>query len=100
MLHRRGGLERLQGIDDQMYITGQPGNENGNAGWNVCRMAEKVSVQKSGRLEELVKQRFTPEGKAERVAKALAALYQEEPIGLSPEEWKWVAEEADLEDQS
>ena len=62
-------------------------------------MAENISAPKSARLEALVKQRFTPEGKAARVAKALAALYQEEPIKLSPEEWKWVAEDADLEDQ-
>jgi len=62
-------------------------------------MAENISAPKSARLEELVKQRFAPEGKAARVAKALAALYQEEPIKLSPEEWKWVAEDADLEDQ-
>ncbi len=62
-------------------------------------MAENISTPKSARLEEMVKQRFTPDGKAERVAKALAALYQEEPIKLSPEEWKWVAEDPDLEDQ-
>ncbi len=61
-------------------------------------MAENISAQKSARLEELIKQRFTPEGKAERVARARAALHQEEPIKLSPEEWKWVAEDADLED--
>ena len=50
--------------------------------------------------KKLVKQRFTPEGKAGRVAKALAALHQEQLIKLSPEEWKWVAEDADLEDRS
>ncbi len=61
-------------------------------------MAESISTSKPARLEDLAKQRFTPEGKAERVAKALAALYQEEPIKLSPEEWKWIAESADLED--
>ena len=62
-------------------------------------MAKNISAQKSARLEELIKQRFAPEGKAERVGKALAALYQEETIKLSPEEWKWVAQDADLEDQ-
>ena len=50
-------------------------------------------------LVELVKQRFTPEGKVERVAKARAAFHREQPIKLSPEEWKWVAEDVDLEDQ-
>ncbi len=62
-------------------------------------MSENTSTQKPERLEELIKQRFTPEGKEERVAKALAALYQEEPIHLSREEWKWMAEDAELEDQ-
>ncbi len=63
-------------------------------------MAEKTSAQKSERLEELVKQRFTPEGKAERVAKALSALHQEETIKLSPEEWRWVAEDPEFENLS
>jgi hypothetical protein len=63
-------------------------------------MARKTSAQGSRGLQELVRQRFSPEGKAERVAKALAALHQEQPIKLSPEQWKWVAEDADLEDQS
>lgn len=62
-------------------------------------MAEKLSAQKSAKLQELIKQQFPLEGKSERVAKALAALYQEELIKLSPEEWKWVAEDTDLEDQ-
>ena len=69
-------------------------------GYNTCCMGENISAERSARLEELVKQRFTREDKAERVAKALTALYQEEPIKLSPTEWKWVAEDADLEDQS
>jgi len=63
-------------------------------------MAEKISATKLPRLEELVKQRFTPEGKAERVSKARAALDQEPAIKLSPEEWKWVAEDVDLEGRS
>lgn len=62
-------------------------------------MSDSTSTQKSARLEELIKQRFPTEGKAERVAKALAALHQEESIRLSPEEWKWVAEDVALEDQ-
>jgi hypothetical protein len=69
-------------------------------GYNGCPMGENISAEKSARLEELLKQRFAREGKAERVAKALAALYQEEPIKLSPVEWKWVAEDAQFEDQS
>jgi hypothetical protein len=33
------------------------------------------------------------------VAKGLAALHQEERIKLTPEQWKWVAEDPELEDQ-
>ncbi|MGH9691698.1 MAG: hypothetical protein ACRD4C_11555 [Candidatus Acidiferrales bacterium] len=47
-----------------------------------------------------MKQRFTPKGKSERVANALAALHREQPIKLSLEDWKWVAEDADLQDQT
>jgi len=62
-------------------------------------MSENTSIEKTARLEKLIKQRFPAEGKAERVAKALAALHQEESIKLRPEEWKWVAEDVELEDQ-
>lgn len=51
------------------------------------------------RLEALKRTRFTPESKDERVAKSLAALNQEESIHLTPGEWRWVAEDIDLEDQ-
>ncbi len=63
-------------------------------------MAEKIRATKpSPSLAELIRQRFDPEGKRDRVAKGLAALHQEEPIKLTPEQWKSVAEDADLEDQ-
>jgi len=63
-------------------------------------MDEKVSVPRpSPRLEELIRKRFPPEGRAERMARALAALQQNTPIRLTPEQWKWVAEDPDLADQ-
>jgi len=65
-------------------------------------MAEDIETRHlagRARLEELVKRRFPPDGKEGRVERARAALYQEQPIKLSPEEWKWVAEDLDLEDQ-
>jgi hypothetical protein len=63
-------------------------------------MDEKVSVpSRSARLEELMRQRFPVEGKVERIARALAALHQDEPIHLTPKQWRWVAEDPDLEDQ-
>jgi len=63
-------------------------------------MAENIRATKPlPPLAELMRQRFDPEGKPDRVAKGLAALHQEEPIKLTPAQWKWVAEDLDLEDQ-
>ncbi len=53
----------------------------------------------SARLEALKKQKFTTEGRQERIAIALAALYQETTIHLPTEEWRRIAEDSDLEDQ-
>ena len=55
--------------------------------------------QHSSKLEELKKRRFTDEGKDERIARSLAALNQQTSIHLSPEEWKLIAEDPDIEDQ-
>ena len=49
-------------------------------------------------LREFLRKQFTPEDKTERLSRALAALNEEERIKLSPEQWKWVAEDADLEE--
>ena len=51
-------------------------------------------------LQEMVQKQFTADDKAERVSRALAALNEDEPIKLSPEQWRWVAEDVDLEEQS
>jgi hypothetical protein len=48
-------------------------------------------------LQEFVRKQFPPEAKDQRVSRALAALHEEERIKLSPEQWKWVAEDPDLE---
>jgi hypothetical protein len=58
-------------------------------------MDDKKSLpNRSPRLEELI-----PEGKAERIARALAALNQDATIHLAPEQWRWIAEDPDFEDQ-
>ena len=49
-------------------------------------------------LQEFLREQFPPEGKPQRVSLALEALNEEEKIQLSPEQWRWVAEDADLED--
>ena len=48
----------------------------------------------------MLRKQFAPGAKADRVSRAQAALNKEERIKLSPEQWKWVAEDADLEDPS
>lgn len=53
----------------------------------------------TSRLEQLKRVRFTPENKAERVTRSLAALDQVEHIHLTPSEWRFVAEDPDIEDQ-
>lgn len=53
-------------------------------------------------LLEMIRKRFPPEGKAERVARSLAALAEAqkaEPIKLSHEDWKIIAENDDLLEQ-
>jgi hypothetical protein len=62
-------------------------------------MHTKTAEKAPRRLSKLAaskKKHFTPEGKAERVAKALAALHQDQPIRLSAEEWKRAVEEGDV----
>jgi hypothetical protein len=49
-------------------------------------------------LERLIRLRFPPQNKAERVARGLAALYQEPGTRLSKAQWKRIAD-ADVEDQ-
>ncbi len=51
-------------------------------------------------LEALLRERFAPEGKAERVSRALQALHEEVAIKLTSEQWKWVAEYPEVEDQA
>jgi len=46
-------------------------------------------------LSDLKKERFTPEGRDERIARSLAALNQQTSIHLSPEEWQRIAEDPD-----
>jgi hypothetical protein len=59
-------------------------------------MAKRASKDPAnGKLAELKAEYFTPEGREERIAKALQAL---ETPSLDCETWKWIAEDADLED--
>ena len=51
------------------------------------------------RLETLKQARFTPQNKAERIARSLAALNQSVEFHLTPEEWLRIAEDPGVEDQ-
>jgi hypothetical protein len=53
----------------------------------------------SSKLEAQKRRRFNPEGKAGRVARSLAALNDEVTIPLTPEGWRQIAEDPDIEDQ-
>ena len=63
-------------------------------------MAMRTSKDIAGdKLAELKAKHFTPEGREDRVTKALQALETPAPgFTLDRETWKWIAEDADLED--
>ena len=51
-------------------------------------------------LQELLRKQFTAADKNQRVSRALESLNEDERIKLSPDQWKWVAEDADLEEST
>jgi hypothetical protein len=51
------------------------------------------------KLELMKLRRFTAEGREDRIARSLAALNQQETLQLSAEQWKYFAEDPDLDDQ-
>ncbi len=58
-------------------------------------------AQLTGRekLEAMIRERFTPETRADRMARSLAALHQAPTIKLTPKEWQRIMDESELEDQ-
>jgi len=63
-------------------------------------MAKRASKETANRkLAELKAKHFTLQGREERIAKALQALEMHAPgFRLDRKTWKWIAEDADLED--
>jgi len=51
------------------------------------------------RLEELKARKFTTANRGERVARSLAALQQPGAIRLSEEDWRWLDEHSQIEDE-
>lgn len=65
---------------------------------SLATSSEPLSVPNE-KLAEAKRQRFTIEGKVERVAKSLAALSHSPRIQLTRDEWRQIIETQDLEDQ-
>jgi hypothetical protein len=63
-------------------------------------MAKRASSETANdKLAELKAKHFTHEGREERIAKALQVLEAPAPsFALDRETWKWLAEDAELED--
>jgi len=63
-------------------------------------MAKRVSKDITGdRLAELKAKHFTPEGRKERIARALEILSLPGPsFKVDKETWRWAAQEAEIED--
>lgn len=63
------------------------------AGRNGNKLSLYAKVSPTSKLEVLKKQRFNSTGKAERIARSLAALNQATSIQLTSEEWRQLAED-------
>ena len=74
----------------------EPANQLEPSGASAATLAEQLGAE---RLAELKKQKFTPEGRQERIAKALAALDEEISIPLPIETLRQIVEDPDLADQ-
>src|SRR5437867_2155141 len=69
------------------------------ASYGIGSFGLPVVMQSSSKLETLKRKRFTVQGRTERIEKSLAALNQPETLKLTPQEWRFFAEDPDLDDQ-
>jgi hypothetical protein len=51
------------------------------------------------RLQALKRKHFTGQDRTRRIERSLAALHQPETLQLTPQEWRFFAEDPDLNDQ-
>jgi hypothetical protein len=68
--------------------------------WHKSVDSNYATDPSSEKIVEAKRQRFTPDGKDERVSRSLAALHQTSRIRLTPEVWRKIIEDVDLEAQS
>lgn len=63
--------------------------------------AKNAEAPLKAEFERMLREKFSPEGREERIARSLAALReaQAHSIKLTPEEWKMIAEDDDFLDQ-
>jgi hypothetical protein len=66
---------------------------------DIASLVLQQPLSPTAKLEALKRRHFTTETKAERIAKSLAALHQPETLNLLREDWRYFAENPDLEDQ-
>lgn len=57
-----------------------------------------ITTEPALRLAILKKQKFTPEGREDRIRTSLAALDGPQPTNLTPQEWREIVEEVEEED--
>ena len=65
----------------------------------IYEMPFMEQTNPASKLQVMKRKRFTPQGRAERIERSLAALNQPETLRLTPEEWRFFAEDPDLDDQ-
>lgn len=102
---RIGPLRRRRHRGPQIVIPpghsqGLLGNRNMQESWVLNRISDLLSASNgpSSKLEELKARTFTLTGREERIARSLAALTRPSAIQLSEQDWEWLDENADLED--
>jgi len=84
---------------DNELLGKQMANRRLEKWWHKGNDYDSWTAPSEDKLAEAKQQRFTPGGKSERIAKSLAALSQPPRIYLSPEQWRQIAEDPDLEEQ-
>jgi hypothetical protein len=85
---------------DNELLRTQKGNRRLRQWWHKPTESSCFAAPSGHKLAEAKTQRFTTEGKGERISKSLAALHEPSHIRLTPDEWRRIVEDPDLEDQS
>jgi hypothetical protein len=85
---------------DKEILGKQKANRRLEQWWHKGNDYNYPAAPSSEKLAEAKKQRFTSEGKSERISKSLTALSEPSRINLTSEQWRQIAEDPDLEEQA